>query len=120
MGELRTVGEYDRPVGGGLSVCVSTFNRYSLLACDHGDHHGSYSDTTGGAIGAPSNALTSKVGQFETDITESPKEFNKNMNSNKDVKEGNEKKCGPMPKTTPTQTIVRGQGGCCQRRLHPR
>ena len=112
-GLVGTESHLDRPVGGRVGVGVSTSNRYSLLACDHGDHHGSYLDTTGGAIGAPSNALTSqtmKVSQFEKSITENQKESDKNVEPNKNVKKGNDRNYGPMPKTSPTQTIVRGQG----------
>ena len=51
---------------------MSTSNRYSLLACDPGDHHRSREDTIGGASGATMTALTlqtRKVSQLEIDPT---------------------------------------------------
>ena len=92
---LRTVGDPDRPVGGGLSACVSTSNRYSLLESDHGDHQNVCEDRTGGASGASRTALTlptMKVSQLEMQITEDEEDSNKNVKAEEGAQNSDKEK----------------------------
>ena len=102
-----TVGKGKYPVGG-RGVCVSTANRYSLLAEDASDHQGSCGDRPGGATSAPrtgATLLTMEESQLENHTTKDK------VNGKGDVEKNQQKKnyeATPMPSQTPT--IGRGRG----------